>query len=284
MSKASKITLWTICGVVAALLIALCVLLCLGFRFTPEATVGEYYRDNVHISTDEYDFYLNSMADNSDEENGYSDGHQAVKKYGFLYKRVEEDVTDYKMRNPLVAENGESVGTLYSYKGKNETYHFIHWFTSATAGETNVKYRSKTITINEQDVNLYLHCYFSTSEQIETLVVKDTNVFIVNGLKKGNYWNDEKVKIINTESDIDAEQLKAHYENGGIIVVRAWQLANDVETIVRGTNASEHDEKDLATVFCKSKSGAPYTGVVQGNTSDLESEIDEMVARAKSEQ
>ena len=107
---------------------------------------------------------------------------------------------------------------------------------------------------------------------------------LVNLLPTGDYRNDEKVKIINTESDIDAEQLKAYYENGGIIVVRAWQLANDVETIVRGTNASEHDEKDLATVFCKSKSCAPYTGVVQGNTSDLESEIDEMVARAKSEQ
>lgn len=107
---------------------------------------------------------------------------------------------------------------------------------------------------------------------------------LVNLLPTGDYRNDEKVKIINTESDIDAEQLKAHYDNGGIIVVRDWQLANDVETIVRGTNASEHDEKDLATVFCKSESGAPYTGVVQGNTSDLESEIDEMVVRAKSEQ
>ena len=107
---------------------------------------------------------------------------------------------------------------------------------------------------------------------------------LVNLLPTGEYRNDEKVKIINTESDIDAEQLKAHYENGGIIVVRDWQLANDVETIVRGTAASEHDEKDLATVFCKCKSGAPYTGVVQGNTSDLESEIDDMVARAKSEQ
>ena len=107
---------------------------------------------------------------------------------------------------------------------------------------------------------------------------------LVNLLPTGEYRNDEKVKIINTESDIDAEQLKAHYENGGIIVVRDWQLANDVETIVRGTAASEHDEKDLATVFCKCKSGAPYTGVVQGNTSDLESEIDEMVERAKSEQ
>jgi len=107
---------------------------------------------------------------------------------------------------------------------------------------------------------------------------------IVNLLPTGDYRNDEDVIVIYTESDIDAEQLKAHYDNGGIIVVRDWQLANDVETIVIGTEASEHDEKDLATVFCKCKSGAPYTGVVQGNTSDLESEIDDMVARAKSEQ
>ena len=187
MSKVSKIMLWLICGGVAALLVSLCVLLLLGFRFTAEATVGEYYRDNVHIHTDEYDFYLNGMADNNNEENGYSDGHQAVRKYGFLYKSIENDAADYKIRNPLIAENGESVGTLYSYIGENETYHFIHWFTSAIPGKTNVKYRSKKITVNGQDVNLYLHCYFTTSEPIETLVVKDTNVFIGNGFRNGGY-------------------------------------------------------------------------------------------------
>ena len=107
---------------------------------------------------------------------------------------------------------------------------------------------------------------------------------VCNLLPTGDYRTDAKVKVIYTEVDIDAEQLKAHYENGGIIVVRDWQLADDVETIVRGTEASEHDEKDLATVFCKSRSGTPYTGVVQGNTSDLEGEIDEMVANAKATQ
>ena len=103
-------------------------------------------------------------------------------------------------------------------------------------------------------------------------------------LPTGDYRTDAKVKVICSASDIDEAQLKAHYENGGIIVVRDWRLANDVENVVRGVESSEHDEKDLATVFCKSKSGAPYTGVVQGNTSDLKGEIDEMVANAKSEQ
>ena len=107
---------------------------------------------------------------------------------------------------------------------------------------------------------------------------------IVNLLSTGDYRNDERVMVVSTETDIDAEKIKAYYDNGGIIVVRDWQLTDDVQTIVRGTVATENDEKDLATVFCKSKSGAPYTGVVQGNASDLESEIDEMVARAKSEQ
>ena len=133
----------------------------------------------------------------------------------------------------------------------------------------------------------YFYVYFESGDcyvEIPYEGIYTVDKGLVNLLPTGDYWNDEKVKIINTESDIDAEQLKAHYENGGIIVVRDWQLANDVETIVRGVEASEHDEKDLATVFCKCKSGAPYTGVVQGNTSDLESEIDDMVARAKSEQ
>ena len=107
---------------------------------------------------------------------------------------------------------------------------------------------------------------------------------IVNLLPTGDYRNDERVMVVSTETDIDAEKIKAYYDNGGIIVVRDWQLTDDVQTIVRGTVATENDEKDLATVFCKSKSGAPYTGAVQGNTSDLESEIDDMVARAKSEQ
>ena len=143
------------------------------------------------------------------------------------------------------------------------------------------------IAVKTNERTHYFYVYFENGDcyvEIPYEGIYTVDKGLVNLLPTGNYRNDEKVKIINTESDIDAEQLKAHYENGGIIVVRDWQLANDVETIVRGAEASEHDEKDLATVFCKCKSGAPYTGVVQGNTSDLESEIDDMVARAKSEQ
>ena len=143
------------------------------------------------------------------------------------------------------------------------------------------------IAVKTDERTHYFYIYFDNGTcyvEIPYEGIYTVDKGIVNLLPTGDYRNDEKVKIINTESDIDAEQLKAHYDNGGIIVVRDWQLADDVENIVRDTEASEHDEKDLATIFCKCKSGAPYTGVVQGNTSDLESEIDDMVARAKSEQ
>ena len=143
------------------------------------------------------------------------------------------------------------------------------------------------IAVKTNERTHYFYVYFENGDcyvEIPYEGIYTVDKGLCNLLPTGDYRNDEKVKVINTEADIDAEQLKAHYDNGGIIVVRDWQLANDVEIIVRDVEASEHDEKDLATVFCKSKSGAPYTGVVQGNTSDLEGEIDEMVERAKSEQ
>lgn len=143
------------------------------------------------------------------------------------------------------------------------------------------------IAIKTSERTHYFYVYFESGTcyvEIPYEGIYTVDNGLVNLLPTGDYRNDENVKVINTESDIDTEQLKAHYENGGIIVVRNWQLADDVQTIVKGSVATENDEKDLATVFCKSKSGACYTGVVQGNTSDLEREIDEMVARAKNEQ
>ena len=296
MRKGIKITLWAICGVVIVMLVTLCVLLCLDFRFTPEAAVHKIYRDNTHIHTDEYDFYLNDVM-NENGEPCYSDGHVAVKRYGFLYKQIKELNTEDNTHNPLVAENGDSVGNMYSYRGKEQTYHFIHWYgagdSNFTKNQTDdgkatavvtLKYWSDKIILNGEEKELYLQCYFTTDESIKTLNIKDTNVFVVNGLFKGKYWNDESVMVINTQADIDAEKIKMHYDNGGIIVVRDTTLSNDVQGILKNTDVPECDEKDLATIFCKTKDGVCYTSVVQGNTSDLEREIDDMVARAKAEQ
>jgi hypothetical protein len=292
MGKSKKIIFWSIFGVVAVLIVSLFIMLCLGFHFTPEAAVHEIFRNNTQIRTDEYIFFLHDI---TDEAGGiYADGHTVIKKYGFLYKEIE--ASDY---NPLVAENGDRVGVLHSYEGKSKTYHFIHWSGYNYSDESLTelasdddlsvsvvyrKYSSDNIVCNGKSIELFGHCYFETDEPIETLVIKDANVYVLNGIAQGNYWKDDKVIVINDENDIVAEQIKAHYDNNGVIVVRDWKLVNDVETIVSGVESTERDEKDLATVFCKTKSNTTYTGVVQGNTSDLESEVDEMVSNAKATQ
>lgn len=297
MKKGVKTTIGISCGILLSLFITLWILWDLGFRFTPEAAVHERYRDNTHIHTDEYDFYLNDVM-NEGGEPCYSDSHVAVKRYGFLYKQIKGLNTADKTHNPLVAENGESVGEMYSYKGEEQAYYFIHWYgvgdsrltTEETEGDSTataivtLKYWSDKITLNGEEKKLYLQCYFVTDEPIETLVIKKTNVYVVSGDFKGDYWNDDSVMVINTEADIDADQIKAHYDNGGIIVVRDRALSNDVQGIIKDTVVPECDEKDLATVFYKSKYGSFGTSVVQGNTTDLESEIVEMVANAKAKQ
>ena len=295
MGKSNKITLWVFCGVLSMLLITLCVLLSLGFRFSPEAAVHELYRNNTHIHTDEYDFFLHDVKDETGEPS-YADGHTAVKRYGFLYKEIK---SEDKISNPLVAENGESVGEIYSYEGTSQTYRFIHWTNYPCPDELlpevdvdedvatavmYVKYRSKNIICNGETTELFNYCYFVTDESIETLVIKDTDVYVVNGLRKGDYWNDDSVFVVSAESDIDAEQIKAHYDNGGIIVVRNWQLADDVEGLLKATVSTSYTDEDLAIIFYKTEGGSTGSGCIQGNTTDLESEIDDMVARAKERQ
>lgn len=133
----------------------------------------------------------------------------------------------------------------------------------------------------------YFYVYFESGDcyvEIPYEGIYTVDKGLVNLLPMGDYRNDEDVIVINTESDIDAEQLKAHYENGGIIVVRDWQFADDVEGFVKEVVSTSYTAEDLAVVFYKTKSGSTGSGCIQGNTSDLEGEIDCMVERAKERQ
>lgn len=293
MKRTARISLCLIGGILFALLITVSVLLCLGFRFSPNAAVYGTYQDNTHIHTSEYDFYLDDVINSENGEPCYATGHVAVKRYGFLYKEID---LPYQI---LVAENGDSVGYLFTYEGKEQSYNFIHWtmFIDGTinppktdnndgsvSAYTKMKYCTNKIILNGLEKELYQYCYFVANEPLESVVIKGTSAFIVNGPKEGKYWTDENVMVINIESDVAPEQIIAHYENGGIIVVRNRSLSNDVQGIIKDTVVPESDEKDLATVFCKTKSGISFISTIQGNTSDLESEIDDMVASAKSKQ
>lgn len=294
MNKCIKTALCSILALIAVLLIVLAALLCVGFRFAPEATVNTVYRDNFHIHADEYDFYMDEVTDSESGEVCYATGHEAVKKYGLLYKRIK---SADKTVQALVTEKGESVGKLVTYAGEEKTHCFIHWTMTlggsivpyetgegSVSAYTTMKYASDKIILNGKEQELYLYCYFVTDEPVGHLLIKDENVFILNSRDEGKYWRDESVMVISTELDIDPEKIKSHYDNGGIIVVRETSLSNDVQIIIKGLELPESDEKDLAALFCKTKDGVSYTGVIQGNTTDLESEIDSMVARAKSEQ
>ena len=140
------------------------------------------------------------------------------------------------------------------------------------------------IIVDTSERTHYYYIYFEdgtcyVESPYEGVYIIDDGV--LKTLPTGDYRYDDQVMVVTNEADVDTEQIKFHYENGGIIVVNNWQLSDDVQTIVRESLLVECDEKNLATVLCKSKSGAPYTGVIQGNTKDLESEIDDMVAHAK---
>lgn len=287
MKRGVKITLWALCGIAATLLAALCILLCLGFRFSSGAAVHAYYRESTVIHTDGYDFYFNPVDGENTE--GYSDGHVAVKKYAFLYKQLPSEGSKYKDSQILVTGNGETVGYMYSYPAKQGLCHLIHWaqeplYTEDGASTYTLKYWTDEITLDGETVKLQNTCFFTSEAPIEALTVKGTEVFVVHGTAKGKYWSDASVMVINTASDVDAEKITAHYDNGGMIVVRDWQLAGSVQALLKANVAADATQQDLAAVFYKTKSGALGSGFVQGGSSEVEREIDEMIERAKANQ
>lgn len=191
MRKGIKITLAVTGGVLAVLAAELCVLLFIGFRFSSAAAVHSRYHDNTVLHTDEYDFYLDDVK-NSDGETCYADGHAAVKRYGFLYKQIVKKNTADKTHWDLVAENGERVGSLYTYEGDGKTYAFIHWSGVAdgnmiheddgsVSAYVTYKYWTDTVILNGKETELYLNCYFVSEEPIEALVIRETNVYMKNG-------------------------------------------------------------------------------------------------------
>lgn len=167
MSKGTKNTLWAVVGIIAAVVVTLCVLLGMGFRFLSKSAVHEFYRELTVIHADEYDFYVDG------------DLHETAKKYGFLYKNIADEPFQQ-----LVSENGERVGYLFTYKGKDQTHYIIQWAASDITNTEEAlivtrKYRTDTITLNGKETALDHACYFATDEPIETLVIKDTKVSIV---------------------------------------------------------------------------------------------------------
>lgn len=183
MKKGVKISLSVMLAVFALAAIAFCALLIMGFRFSPEKAVHKFWRDMPHIEAGEYNFWLNEVTD-GDGNFVYCIGHQGVKQYGFLYKKLDD-----KDAKVLIDEYGSYVGSIIKYEGKDTDYYFIHWMQSTTDivdGQytSSMRYFTDTIEINGNTVDLFAHCYFEFDEEIETLVIKEQTIAMVDEYEK----------------------------------------------------------------------------------------------------
>lgn len=183
MKKSVKTTLFAIGTITVLAVIAFGVLLAMDFRFSAEGAIHAYWQKGTHIEANEYDFWLNDVHDENNKF-VYGAGHTAVKKYGFLYKKVEEE-----SRKNLIDQYGSYVGSLTRYKGKEKDYYFIHWMQSVTGivdGEytQSMRYFTDTITVNGTETKLLAHCFFELDEEMESLVVKGESITIVDEYEK----------------------------------------------------------------------------------------------------
>lgn len=183
MKKTLKIIAITLVSILLLLAVSLIVLLALGYRFNARSAVHSFYRNGESIHSGKYDFWLHDVVD-EDGSPIYALGHVAVKKYGFLYKQLEE-----KDRRVLINEYGDYVGTITRYKDEATDHYFIHWVQSVTGivdGKytQSMRYYSEKIEINGREVELFAHCYFELGECIEELIIKGEKITVVDEWKK----------------------------------------------------------------------------------------------------
>lgn len=99
-----------------------------------------------------------------------------------------------------------------------------------------------------------------------------------------DYLSDEAVMIISEKSELEETAIKKHYSDGGIVLIRNWELASEVQKMIATTMTTEFTSDDLAVIFYKMADGVPGISLVQGNSTDLDTEIDEMIESAKAMQ
>lgn len=99
-----------------------------------------------------------------------------------------------------------------------------------------------------------------------------------------DYLSDEAVMIVSEKAELDEAAIKKHYSEGGIVLIRNWELASEVQKMIATTMTTEFTSDDLAVIFYKMADSVPGISLVQGNSTDLDTEIDEMIESAKTTQ
>ena len=83
----------------------------------------------------------------------------------------------------LVTRNGDTLGLITSYQGKNYVYYFINWINTVNFNTMTSKWNCFTdhIVINGKKVELYKCSYFKLDVPIEELQIEGIDVQILKG-------------------------------------------------------------------------------------------------------
>ena len=151
---------------VVIFVLSLCLVYALmnGYGFTPDMAAGEIWADEERIVTPEYVFYYYSLPmkceDPAIDTSRFLtvDGLAVVKKQAVGYLRI--DVTESK--RDVYSEDGEHVGIVYSFKGKNGYYHiYRNNIKLLPEGGFNLRIFD-TVRIKEESYTVFRNSYFET--------------------------------------------------------------------------------------------------------------------------
>ncbi len=102
--------------------------------------------------------------------------------------------------------------------------------------------------------------------------------------EKGAFWTDEAVMVLQNESEIDAEAMRTHCENKGIIAVFSGEMATAVQDALGPMQVTvDFTGEEEAVLFYINKYGTYTTYCLESNASSNDSEIDDMVHTIKTE-
>lgn len=181
MKKRAVLFLKVFSVIAVTLWVAIAILELLGFRFVSKnALAMDASKERPVIHTSDWDFYYYTFPFEEDgEECGqYIGGFQPVKRYGFMYKRLDELEPKFDV---YTADDNEYLGALYCFEGKETRYYIFRLL--ATGGPLPPLFvenwiNASAVTINGQQYELQEHAFFSTDVNFSSFFFKDCELVL----------------------------------------------------------------------------------------------------------
>ncbi len=99
----------------------------------------------------------------------------------------------------------------------------------------------------------------------------------------GAFRTDESVLILENAAEIDADNIRTHLSNKGIVAVFSKEIASALQEALHPAVAVSFEENDRAVLFYMSKYGAPATYTLQSNADQIDADIDDMIETIRRE-